>query len=117
MRTTAETLRLDLSLRQSRMIYASLAAIFLPIAVSGLIWGQAGLVALGDAMSGMAPQGDLLVAFGAVLLAVISVGAEYVMIAQCVEASRRLATLREHPERVVRELRAPFQSSLFGPYH
>lgn len=53
----------------------------------------------------------------ALLFGAICVGAEFSMIAQYREAGRRLRILREDPQQKVRKMPAPFQSSLFGPYH
>jgi hypothetical protein len=50
-----------------------------------------------------------------IVVGLLFVGVEYVCIAQSREATRRLRLLREHPEKTVRKMPAPFQTSLFGP--
>ncbi len=114
MRSTAETLALDASLRQSRTIYVTLAIIFLPLAVGGLIGVFSAVRSIVEFLSSgyFATSSILVLLFG-----VICIGAEYVTVRQCVEANRRLRMLRDHPECKVRRMAAPFQSSLFGPYH
>ncbi len=114
MRSTTETLELDSSLRQSRAIYVVLAIVLSPLALFGVINMFLGLGALISSLSsGYLSSG----AFLALLFGVVAIGAEYVTIRQCVEANRRLKILRENPEQKVRRMAAPFQSSLFGPYH
>ena len=114
MRSTSETLELDASLRQSRAIYVTLAVVLSPLALFGVINVFSGVAALVDALrSGYLSSGAFLV----LLFGVVAIGAEYVTIRQCMEANRRLRMLRENPERKVRKMSAPFQSSLFGPYH
>lgn len=111
MRSTPETLELDLSLRQSRSIYVALALIILPFAGGGLLNAV-------SAIGAMLSTGS--VSAGAVLYLVVGaalVGAEYMVISQVFEANRRLKVLREDPEQKVRKLHAPFQASIFGPYH
>ena len=117
MRNAAETLELDLSLRQSRTIYVSLAIIFLPIAVAGLVYGISAVAAIIDSLS----NGHFPIGLGgslfALAIATIFVGVEYAAVSQILEANRRLKTLRDYPDQKVRKMPAPFQSSLFGPYH
>ena len=117
MRNAAETLELDLSLRQSRTIYVSLAAIFLPIAVAGVIWAISAINGILNSLS----DGSFPVGLGGSLLAlvigIVFVGVEYSVFSQVLEANRRLRMLRDHPDQTIRKLPAPFQSSLFGPYH
>lgn len=117
MRRTTETLELDLSLRQSRTIYVTLAVIFLPVAVTGLGYGFSAMAEIGKSLSdGYFPAGIGRAVF-AIVVSVVFVGVEYAAIAQVFEANRRLKILRDHPDQTVRRLPAPFQSSLFGPYH
>lgn len=117
MRSTAETLELDLSLRQSRTIYVTLSVInFLP-SVGGIFVAFSAIAAVYESvLSAQYPNG-----FGSAVLAfefgLLPIGAEYVFVAQSIEASRRLKILREHPEKNVRRLHAPFQSSVFGHFH
>ena len=117
MRSTSETLELDLSLRQSRSIYVTLSVIFSPIAAGGFVYGLSAIASIVDSIAaGYFPIG----LGGAVLTLVIAavfVGVEYAVISQVFEANRRLRMLRDHPDKAVRRLPAPFQSSLFGPYH
>ena len=113
-RSTTETLELDSSLRQSRAIYVTLAVVLSPLALFGVINLFSALGAFLEALStGQSSPGAVL----AFLFGIIAVGAEYVTIGQCVEANRRLKVLRNNPEQKVRKMSAPFQSSLFGPYH
>ena len=117
MRNAAESLELDLSLRQSRVIYVSLAAIFLPIAVAGLVYAVLAVGAIVNSLS----EGYFPIGLGGSLftlaIAVVFVGVEYAAASQVLEANRRLKTLRDFPDRKVRKMPAPFQSSLFGPFH
>jgi len=117
MRSTAETIELDSSLRQSRTIYVTLAVILFPFAVAGLVYVMTAVTAIIQSISdGYFPFGAARSIF-VVLVGSILAGAEVAVIAQCREANRRLRVLREQPEQKVRKLPAPFQSSLFGPYH
>ena len=117
MRSTTETLELDLSLRQSRTIYVSLAVIFFPIAAAGLVYGFSAIGTIIESLvDGYFPVG-LGGAVFKLVLGIVFVGVEYVVISQAFEANRRLKMLRDRPDKTVRKLRAPFQSSLFGPYH
>ena len=117
MRSTTETLELDMSLRQSRTNYVTLALIFLPIAVIGLIYAFVAIVAiLRSLLSEHYPIG-IVGALFAILIGVALVGVEYAIVSQSIEASRRLEILRDHPDQTVQRLPAPFQSSMFGPYH
>lgn len=114
MRSTTETLELDSSLRQSTAIYVTLAVVLLPLAFFGAINVFSALSAFVQALSsGHLSSGALL----ALLFGVVAIGAEYVTMRQCVEANRRLKILRENPEQKVRRMSAPFQSSIFSPYH
>jgi len=114
MRSTTETLELDSSLRQSRAIYVTLAVVLFPLAVFGVINVFSAIGAVIESLSsGYSPSSALL----AFLFGTVCVGAEYVTIGQCMEANRRLRILRDNPEQKVRRMAAPFQSSLFGPYH
>ena len=114
MRSTTETLELDSSLRQSRAIYVTLAVVLFPLAAFGFINVISAIGTIIESLSsGYFSSSALL----ALLLGAICLGAEYVTIGQCVEANRRLRILRDNPERKVRRMSAPFQSSLFGPYH
>ena len=113
-RSTAETLELDLSLRQSRTIYVTLAAVLLPAA----LFGALGIVLAIEALvTSPAPEASAADAVLSLLFGVIAIGVEYAIIRQCKEANRRLKILREDPRQKVRKMKAPFQSSLFGPYH
>jgi len=106
-----------MSLRQSRTIYATLAVVFLPIMVIGLGYGVSAIGAISESLS----IGTFSVGLGgaviALMVAAVFVGVEYAVIAQIFEVNRRLKILRDHPDQTVRKLPAPFQSSLFGPYH
>jgi hypothetical protein len=114
MRSTTETLELDSSLRRSRAIYLTLAVILFPLAFFGVVNVFSAVGGIVESLSsGYSPTGALL----AFLFGAICIGAEYVTIGQCIEANRRLRTLRDDPDRKVRKMSAPFQSSLFGPYH
>jgi hypothetical protein len=117
MRSTTETLELDMSLRQSRIIYVSLAVSLSPVAVSGLVMALLAIATIVESIQ----VGQIPVGIGDALfrlaIGVVFVGAEYAVISQAIEANRRLKILRECPDKVVRKLCAPFQSSLFGPYH
>lgn len=117
MRSTTETLELDLSLRQSRTIYVSLAVIFFPIALTGVVYSFSAIGTTIESLSnGYFPVGLGSAAFSLVI-GVVFVGVEYVVTSQVFEANRRLQVLRDNPNQTVRKLPAPFQSSLFGPYH
>ncbi len=117
MRSTSETIELDLALRQSRTIYVSLALVFLPLAVFGLINAMSAVGAIIESLSGGYFPAGLGWSLLVLTVSVVAVGAEFVVISQTVEANRRLRILRDNPDQIVRKLPAPFQSSLFGPYH
>ncbi len=110
MRSTAETLKLDNALRQSRSIYVSLAIVLVPFAVGGFLYLVSTVLSFAQGYSPV-----LSLVFG--LIGLVFIGAEYVTVKQCFEANRRLRDLRDHPDKVVRPMAAPFQASLFGPYH
>ena len=117
MRSTTETIELDLSLRQSRSIYISLGVVLSLVAFVGVVTTLGAIAAIIESVQvGRFPAGlgESLFRFA---IGVVFVGVEYVVISQAIEASRRLKTLRNHPDKIVRKLPAPFQSSLFGPYH
>ena len=106
-----------MSLRQSRTVYRTLAVIFLPFAFAGLFrLLSAGGFLLDSVANGYFPYGlgsallDLLI--GAVFL-----GAEWAVVAQSMEAGRRIEKLESHPDANVRALPAPFKTWFFGPYH
>jgi hypothetical protein len=109
MRSTAETLALDMSLRHARTIYVSLAAFIAPFAFFAVI-------ALFNKLGNMTAFSGSSILLSALWAAIVC-GGEYQMLSQWIEANRRLEILREHPEQPVRKMSAPFQSSLFGPYH
>ena len=116
MRSTAETLELDASLRQSRTIYIALAVIVFPAAVAGVLNIFTALGAIVESLT----SGYFEALGRSILLLVFGIGLvwlEYMVVAQSLEATRRLKVLRDHPEQKVRKLPAPFQASLFGPYH
>ncbi len=114
MRSTAETIALDASLRQSRSIYVTLAIVLFPLAVVGAF---SGLPAAIDLLTGLPSGRSGPIAILVLLVSAILVGADVAMIRQCIEANARLRTLRDNPTQRVRRMHAPFQSSLFGPYH
>lgn len=102
-RRVHHAIELDQSLRHSRAIWTSLAVLFVPAALGGV------LMILGVPGSA-APLWDLLL--GGVFIAV-----DIFCFGRVVEASKRISTLRENPNADVRPLPAPFHASLFGPYH
>lgn len=110
-------MKLDLAIRQSRSIHITLAIVLLPIAVAGVVYTFLGSAAIVVTLR----QGYFPLGFGSaildVVLGVVFIGADSVMVLQVLEANRRLKTLREDPNRTVRDLPAPFQPSVFGPYH
>lgn len=117
MRSVSEAIELDLSLRQSRSVFRTLAIVLLPFAAAGVFWifdGIAGLVRIPG--PGIDPYA-LPIAILKLLAGVIFLGAEYAALSQSREATRRLEILRNDPSRTVRRMPAPFQASLFGPYH
>ncbi len=114
MRSTAETLELDLSLRRSRTIYVTLAVVLLPAALFGVLEVALAIEALVTSPSPETSAANVLLSL---LFGVIAIGVQYAIIRQCKEANRRLRILREDPRQKVRKMKAPFQSSLFGPYH
>jgi len=117
MRSVAETLELDLSLRRSRTIYRTLAALFLIGAVNGLFWIGEGLSAIWQSIAqGYFPAGTLWPTVNLVMGALF-VGVEITCITQSMEATRRLELLHEDPSRKVRKMPVPFKASLFGPFH
>lgn len=117
MRSVAETVQLDLSLRQSRTIYRTLAILFFLGAIAGVFWVWAGVSALWQSIAqGYFPAGTLGPAIR-ITVGGVFIGVEYVCIAQSMEATRRLNLLLEDPSKTVRKMPAPFQTSLFGPYH
>ena len=94
-----------------------MAIIFFPLAVIGLVNGTSAIGEIIETLlNGLFPVG-LGGAVFRLAIGVVFVAAEYSVVSQIFEANRRLKTLRDHPERTVRKLSAPFQSSLFGPYH
>ncbi len=117
MRSTTETIQLDQSLRQSRTIYVTLSIVFLPIALGGLTFGLSAIRESIRMLSGGYTASDLAGQALMIVLGVVFISVEYVVISQTIEANRRLRILREYPNQKVRKLPAPFQSSLFGPYH
>ncbi len=116
MRSTAESLELDSSLRQSRTIYVTLAIVLLPFAAAGFINIFSAVATMLQSFSATYFEGMGWSLF-VFLIGACFVGVEYIVVAQCIEATRRLKTLRDDPEQKVRKMPAPFQSSLFGPYH
>ena len=117
MRSVSETIELDLSLRQSRSVFRTLAVVLLPFAAGGVVWIFDGIVDLVRILEpGINPYA-MPMAILKLLAGVIFIGAEYAALSQSREATRRLETLRNDPTRTVRRMPAPFQASLFGPYH
>lgn len=102
-RRVHHVIELDQSLRHSRSIWASLAVLFVPAALYGI------LMIIG-APGSATPLWDLLL--GGVFIAV-----DVFCFGRVAEATKRISTLRENPNADVRPLPAPFQASLFGPYH
>ena len=110
-------MELDLAIRQSRSIYITLAIVLLPVAAGGALYVFEGIEAIAVSVwEGYFPL-RLGNAIFVIVLGVVFIAADGVMVSQVLEANRRLKTLREHPDRAVRDLPAPFRSSLFGPYH
>ena len=105
------SIALDQSLRQSRSIWLALAIVLAPIAglmASAILASDGGLA---DRIFGpYALVISLVFAIALILLV-------FVAFSRVFEANRRLKRLREDPSANVRPLPAPFQSSLFGPYH
>ena len=117
MRSTAETLELDLSLRQSRTVYVTLAVIFFPIALTGIVLSFSAIAATIESLSNEYFPVGLVSAVFTLVIGIVFVAVEYIVISQIIEANRRLRILRDKPDQTVRKLPAPFLSSLFGPYH
>lgn len=114
-RRVHETIALDQSLRQSRMIWASVAALVFIPAVYGVVSFLAGLTALlaGPAQSGFSSGEALWAMFWGATLALTDSACFF----RVAEANRRLRALRSDPNAPVKPLPAPFQASIFGPYH
>ena len=105
-RQVHQNIALDQSLRQSRTIWLSLALVFLPFAIFGFF----AVVAAFDLANTPNPLWNLF--WGITVIA-----ADGFSFARVFEASDRIRMLREDPSAKVRPLPAPFQASLFGPYH
>jgi hypothetical protein len=115
-RSVSDWVELDLSLRQARTIYATLAVVFFPGAAVGAIWTLSGLITIWGFFSGEPIEVQPLGIALELLVGMILLGVEYVIISQIREAGRRLKVLREHPGKKVGRMSAPFQASLFGPF-
>ena len=110
-----QTISLDQSLRRSRAIWVSLGIAFVPISAIGLLSMLATIVMLLDTSE----QFDVswyMVARDSLIGLVLLVANVYPF-RQSREASRRLRRLQQDPSANVKPLPAPFQASLFGPYH
>ena len=114
-RRVDQAIGLDASLRQSRSIWLSLAIVALPFAIGGVLQVLSVGGALLDGTTGTtrSPLGFAI----AVTIGLVCVLAAPYAFRQVGEATRRLKRLREDPGANVRPLPAPFQASLFGPYH
>ena len=114
-RSVHKNLELDLSLRNSRSIWLSLAIFCLPVALVGLarfIVGVDGLIVYAsDTGAG------LVAAITDIVVGIVLVALDVLLFERVREASRRLKRLHENPTADVHPLPAPFQASLFGPYH
>ena len=114
-RRVHQNIALDQSLRQSRSIWLSLAVLLLPGAIAGIYWLLSSLSTL---MSAGPAIGQVFVPllwdmfWGLALIFV-----DVFLFGRVGEATRRLKLLHEDPTATVRPLPAPFQASLFGPYH
>lgn len=110
-----QSLDLDASLRQSRGIWLSLAIVALPFAFGGALYLFFLAAALFD--GAIDPATSSLGVLVTVMISSFCILADVHAFRQFGEASRRLRRLRDDPSANVRPLPAPFQASLFGPYH
>ena len=110
-----ENLELDRSLRQSRSIWLTLAIVLLPFAAAGVLYILGALVAIIGAADGALANAAIPVPIS--VIGIIFLFADVLAFRRFREAGRRLQQLHEDPNAKIRPLPAPFQSSLFGPYH
>ena len=114
-RRVHETIELDQSLRQSRSIWLSFAIFVLPLSAAGIVFffdGIDGLLSYRN-NPGTNPISELWsILWGSTLVAL-----DVFLFKQAMEASERLKLLQEDPTASVKPMPAPFQASLFGPYH
>lgn len=115
MRRVHQTIELDQSLRQSRSVWLSLAVFAIPFAAAGAISFLLSIARIIESTDRFiaAPVATLW----GILWGVLFVLLDVYLFRQTFEASKRLRQLREDPSAKVRPLPAPFQASLFGPYH
>ena len=114
-RRVHENIQLDQSLRQSRSIWLSLAILLLPGAAAGVFWLISGLSALMSA--GLTINQVLVPVLWDTFWGLVLVLADVFLFGRVGEATRRLKLLHADPTAPVRPLPAPFQASIFGPYH
>ena len=114
-RRVHQNIQLDQLLRQSRTIWLSLAIIVLPFALLSVL----SLVEAVSSLFGASNRPSTLSGSSAwwVLINLVVITADVFMFGRVREATRRLKLLHENPGANVRPLPAPFQASLFGPYH
>ena len=105
-RRIANTIELDQSLRAARSFYVIASVILVTVAALTIPILLGGIMTLISTMSGN-PQGDPGTAAGDVALSVISIGIAYVVVAQAVEASRRIKRLAEDPTADVKPMYVP----------
>ena len=115
MRRVHETIELDQSLRRSRSIWLSFAIFAIPFAAAGFVSFLGGIAAI--LSSGGDTAVDPVSGLWGVFWGSILVSLDFFLFRQAMEASKRLRLLQEDPAANVRPLPAPFQASLFGPYH
>ena len=114
-RRVFQSIELDQSLRRSRGIWLSLAIFAVPFAVVGLLNlldGLTALVMLSGNEDVSIPLTIWSIIWGSCLILL-----DISLFRQVREAGRRLRILKEDPNANVRPLPAPFQASMFGPYH
>ena len=114
-RRVHQSIALDQSLRQSRTIWLSLAVMVSPFALLSVISLSSVIIAAMASDPRLQPApGDIV---WALVISVVLVAACVFFFGRVVEATRRLRQLHEDPGANVKPLPAPFQASLFGPYH
>jgi hypothetical protein len=115
LRTIHQTISLDLSLRRSRSTWVCIGIVFLPITAGFVLSMLVAIVMFADR------SGQLEVSWNTVatdsVIGLVILAANVYPFRQSREASRRLKRLQEDPSANVKPLPAPFQASLFGPYH
>lgn len=105
-RRIANTIELDQSLRSARSFYTVAAVVFVPIAAITIPWLLAGVMTLISMLSEN-PAGDPGAAAWDIVLSLVSIAIAYVVVAQAIEASRRIKRLAEDPSAPIKPMYVP----------